>query len=206
MDSQGNATPGQNRTTTLHGTFSGGPDGEMILVDPAQPKLDERVRFIGGKTAHITISDGVNSFYYDARVVNPQAFEGITPLPASGAPATQLPVVNQPPAGNQPPSGNLPVVGGSGLVGLLGGLGLAAGAIGAILVALGLIALLIDRSKGGKLPSKPTGPKPPPPEPPQIRYILQANASSLEVHPQEELPVYFQASAHPARRRARSCS
>ena len=70
--------------------------------------------------------------------------------------------------------------------------------LGSLLAAAGLIAILIDRGKGGKQPPKPKGPpKPPAPEPPQIRYSLQANASSLEVHPQEQVPVYFQAMRIP---------
>ena len=83
IDSQGNATPGDYRTDTFQGTFSGGPDGVVILSDPAQPQLDYRVLFIDGTVARLTISDGVNTMYVDLQVINPDAFEAIAPLPTA---------------------------------------------------------------------------------------------------------------------------
>ncbi len=83
IDSQGNVTPGNNETGTFHGTFSGGPDGVVIFTDPDQPQLDERVLFIDGTIARITISDGVNTMYVDLQVINPDAFEGNEPPPTA---------------------------------------------------------------------------------------------------------------------------
>ena len=61
--------------------------------------------------------------------------------------------------------------------------------IAAILVALGLVAILIDRGKKGDKPTKPAGPTPPPP--PTISYGLQPSLGYIEVYAGEPASVNF---------------
>ena len=195
VDSKGNATPGEYKTTTLSGTFSGGSNGVMVIVDPSQPKLDEKVLFIDGRIARLTISDGANSVHWDAQVINPEAFSGAAPLPATQPPlATQPPTATQLPAGNEPSSGNPTEPGGFNPISLLGIGGLLAGILGALLVALGIAAILIDGNRKADMPApKPTGPKKNEPEPPQVSYTLNASSSAVDVYLGEPASVTFTA-------------
>jgi hypothetical protein len=80
------------------------------------------------------------------------------------------------------------------LTGFLAAAGVAAAIIGALLVALGIAAILIDGNRKGDKPApKPTGPRKNEPEPPQISYALNASASVVDVYPGEPASVTFTA-------------
>ncbi len=82
----------------------------------------------------------------------------------------------------------------NGVPGLLALAAVLAGILGAFLVAAGVVALLVDRrNRGGNQPSRLAVPTSSSPEPLQIRYSLRVNTTALELHQQEQVPVYFQA-------------
>ncbi len=115
------------------------------------------------------------------------------PRPSGGSPAIPLTGTALLASSLSLPPGSGTQVG-NGLAGLLEVVAVVAGLIGALLMAAGVVALVLDyRNQGSHPPSKPIVSTPTSPEPPQIRYSLRVSATLLELHAREHVPVYFQA-------------
>jgi hypothetical protein len=81
----GAATLVQNDPATFTGTFSGGPDGVFSFDDP---QLSEwKVLFVNGSSAQAVIAIGEQSYVFEGKVQNPEAFDEITPTPIEMTPS-----------------------------------------------------------------------------------------------------------------------